>query len=599
MWVTMSLFKQIPGQKLSIKNILIFWISCSFPYLALAGTVDPGLAARIKRDKTAKYVQVLLELDSAGVERDAIASVSTLPRKERPSALALLLKEQARLPHERINKLVSDLGGHDIQSLWLANKIAANMPIDMVNRVSQISGIKRVYSDAILQAPTDRLAIYRPSGTMRRDKLLGRERIIEPPVEIDAVTESVEKIAIAEHIVAMNVPKAWQDGYLGQGVTVAILDTGLDPKRAGLADALANGRLSWFDPYQQRKNPTDTHGHGTYVASLIAESKLFNRAIAVAPDAKIIVARIFNDEGIGRVSAVHRSFEWLLDPDGDPATHDSPDIVNNAWGLGNTIGRCDLEFAEVIALFRAAGIHMVFAAGNDGPSAGTGLSPANNPGVISVGGLNADGQSIWSKSGRGPSVCESVKVFPTILAPAQNIEVMDRIGLAVDEPAKVQGTSFATALVSGMLAVLRSQHPNASLDEIEDWLTTSSEKQIDGIAVVGYPGPNLVGTVREYKSSRSDNGDANFVARDLSFISVKHQPITVNVLSHFDNQGADLVVESVSKPAYGGYAKINVDGTITFTPREKFSGRDYFTYILKKADGSISRRAVINVLVQK
>jgi serine protease AprX len=566
---------------------------------SFAGIVDPALAARIQRDKTTKFIPVMVEVADPNVVAEATARISTLPRKDRPSALAKLLIERSKEPHEQIATALAAYGGREIYSLWLSSKLAATVPIDVVNKISQIPGVKRVYADAILQAPMDRLAVYRPSGTMRRDRLLGRERSVEATPEPETALKSVEKTAIADHLVAMNLPAAWKQGFRGQGVTIAILDTGLDPYRAGLTQSLHKDKSNWFDPYQQRKKPIDAHGHGTNVAGLIVESQLFNRATAIAPDAKIMAARIFNDEGLGRVSAVHRSFEWLLDPDGDPTTNDAPDIVNNAWGLGNTVGRCDLEFAQVIALFRAAGIHMVFAAGNNGPTPGTSLSPANNPGAISVGGLGTDGATMWTRSSRGPSACVSDKAYPTVLALSQSIDVFDKVGLAADEPIRVQGTSFATALVSGMLAVLRSQNPDATLDELEALLASSSQKNIEGVAVVGYPGAysNAHGSLARSKKETVIEDD--LPARDLSFISVQRQPVSVQLLDPLHVGDKKVAVDSISKPAFGGSVMVNADETITFIPRAEFFGRDYFTYVLKDSQGKISRRGVVTVLVKK
>jgi serine protease AprX len=574
-------------------------VSVCLHQFSIAGAIDPALAARIKRDKTTKFIQVMLEVADPNAVAEASAFVSTLPRKERPGALAKLLKARSKQPHDQIAKTLATYGGREINSLWLSGKLAVTIPIDAVNAIAQIPGVTRVYVDAILQAPMDRLAVYRPSGTMRRDRLLGRERSVEEMREPVTTFKAVEKTMIADHLVAMNLPDVWKQGFRGQGVTIAILDTGLDPSRAGLTQALHKDKSYWFDPYDQRKKPTDTHGHGTNVAGLIVESQLFSRATAIAPDAKIMAARIFNDEGLGRISAVHRSFEWLLDPDGDPSTNDAPDIVNNAWGLGNTVGRCDLEFSQVITLFRAAGIHMVFAAGNNGPTQGTSLSPANNPGAISVGGIGADGASMWTRSSRGPSACASEMPYPTVLALSQSIDVFDKVGLAADEPIRVQGTSFATALVSGMLAVLRSQNPNASLEQLEVLLTNTSQKRIDGVAVAGYPGVALNSDAPMAKTKREAIVEDGPQARDLSFISVERQPVRVQLLDQQHLGDKNVTIDSVSKPAFGGSVKVNADETVTFTPRANFYGRDHFTYLLKDSEGKISRRGVVTVLVKK
>jgi serine protease AprX len=582
----------------------VYWASTAlllcpvlgFHQFATAGFVDPALAARISRDKTAKYIQILVDVDDAQRVPEASLHIAALPRKQRPPALAEFLKKRSEQPHAQVALALAQLGGRDVQSLWLVGKLAVNIPIDRVSQVARLPGVGRVYSDAILQAPMDRLALYRPSGTMRRDRLIGREKLTDQPNAPVIEAQPVEKTAIADHLMAMNLPAAWKDGHRGQGVTVAILDTGIDPVRAGLTQALQG---SWFDPYGQRKRPTDTHGHGTHVAGLIVESQLFNRATAMAPEAKIMVARIFNDEGLGRLSAVHRSFEWLLNPDRNSTTQDTPDIVNNAWGLGNSVGRCDMEFAPVIAMFRAADIHMVFAAGNDGPAPGTSLSPANNPGALSVGGLNSNGASIWARSSRGPSACDASKPFPTVLALSQGIDVVDKATLVTDEPVKVQGTSFATALVSGMLAVLRSQQPDASVEEIEYLLAVHTQKKVDGSAVVGYLEAAFTQATAIPVRPEQVLAKDHVIAKDMSFVAVRHHQVDMQLLDPHNGNDRQVTIDSVSKPAFGGLVKINADETLTYIPRENFSGRDHFTYLLKDSAGKTSRRGVITVVVQK
>ena len=159
-------------------------------------------------------------------------------------------------------------------------------------------------------------------------------------------------------------------------------DAGGGPRyrpRLGLPAALDRpGR--WFDPYDQHSSPFDeAPGHGTEVAEVVA---------TMAPDVRILAARVFSDGGRSTTSAVHRVFEWVIDPDGDPRTGDAPSVVNGSWDDGGP-GHCETEFDADLAAMRAAGMVPVFAAGNSGPGANTGASPASAPGAVAVGSVTA------------------------------------------------------------------------------------------------------------------------------------------------------------------------------------------------------------------
>jgi serine protease AprX len=91
-----------------------------------------------------------------------------------------------------------------------------------------------------------------------------------------------------------------------------------------------------------------------------------------------------------------------LDPDGDTSSADAPAIVNNSWNLQSTVDQCNQEFAPDITALRAAGIAVVFAAGNDGPDEATSAGPANDLGRLSVGAADS-AASVTGFSSRGPS----------------------------------------------------------------------------------------------------------------------------------------------------------------------------------------------------
>ena len=149
---------------------------------------------------------------------------------------------------------------------------------------------------------------------------------------------------------ATGAPELWSNGIDGTGVTVATLDTGVDLTHAELASRYRGGGNSWFDPFGQHSEPADLNGHGTQVTGVIVAGS----GMGMAPGARFIAARVFNDSGVSTDSAVHLAFQWLLDPDGNPATHDAPNVVNASWGA--QLAACDREFEPDLQALRAAQI---------------------------------------------------------------------------------------------------------------------------------------------------------------------------------------------------------------------------------------------------
>ncbi len=282
------------------------------------------------------------------------------------------------------------------------------------------------------------------------------------------------------NIAAIHAPALWGLGYTGQGVVVAALDSGVDAAHPDLAASYRGGTNSWFDPYNQHPaSPYDPNGHGTLTMGLMVGADAGGTTIGAAPGAKWIAARIFNDAGGATASAIHLAFQWLLDPDGDPATADQPDVVNNSWTYGAP--GCNLSFEPDLAALRAAGILPLFAAGNGGPGSASSYSPANNPSAFAVGAVGA-GNVIYSGSSRGPSSCGGRSgPFPDVVAPGVNVRSSDLFG----QYSSASGTSMAAPQVAGALALLLSAYPHLAVDTQAAALRQSALE-------LGDPGPDDV-----------------------------------------------------------------------------------------------------------
>ena len=149
-------------------------------------------------------------------------------------------------------------------------------------------------------------------------------------------------------------------------------------------------------------------------------------------------------------------------------------MVNSSWALPETLDQCFTEFEPDIELLEAAGIAVVFSAGNQGPWPSSSVSPSNNAGVIATGGVD-EALEVASFSGRGPGACDG-GVYPEMVAPAVNVRTSDLTfgGLFPNSYVSVTGTSFGAPHVSGGIALLLGAFPDASVDDAKWALETAA-----------------------------------------------------------------------------------------------------------------------------
>ncbi|MDH5331225.1 MAG: S8 family serine peptidase, partial [Aquincola sp.] len=351
------------------------------------------------------------------------------------------------------------LAAHDaarVRDLWIVNGVAVTLPAVAVKELAAQPSVERIDLDSFVQG-----------GRLPR-RSAPRAASSSPSAAPDAIVDTTaEQLHAAPgwNIAAVHAPELWRLGHTGQGVVVASMDTGVDLAHPALRHRWRGGGNSWFDPHGEEAAPYDALGHGTQAMGIVVGGS----ALGVAPDARWIAVKLYNATGGARMSDIHLAFQWLMDPDGDPATVDAPDVVNASWALGGRgPGACVLEFSDDVRALRNAGIAVVFAAGNDGPAPRTSSSPGNNPGVLSAGPVDRD-MAIARQASRGPSSCDGA-VFPRLVAPGVNVRTADLSHGGVPSYATVSGSSLAAPHVAGVLALLAGAFPSASVADLEDAL---------------------------------------------------------------------------------------------------------------------------------
>lgn len=297
---------------------------------------------------------------------------------------------------------------------------------------------------------------------------------------------------IGENIQQIRAPQAWARGATGSGVTVGVLDTGVNFRHEALRNSYRGNRdgvfehdYNWYAPEFHFPQPVVHKPHGTHVTGTItgddlnADSQLRNR-IGVAPGADWIACLGLPDQLIFfEADPVMRCGEFLLAPTRTDGTLPDPDkrphVINNSWSEATCNGSATSYFADMVDAWVAAGMFPVFAAGNTGacglqepPSLSTVSSPASLGSAFAVGSTgNHDGlyatHSLWGPTedlSEGlpnyPDPRGFPQLKPQVVAPG--VEIRSALGRAdadsVDEYQLASGTSMSTPHIAGVVALM-------------------------------------------------------------------------------------------------------------------------------------------------
>lgn len=254
--------------------------------------------------------------------------------------------------------------------------------------------------------------------------------------------------------------------YTGKRVGVAILDTGIYPH-----PDFDSRIVAFKDFVNHRQAPYDDNSHGTHVAGVIGGSGSLSdgKYRGMAPGCHLISCKVLDKKGNGSVVDVLTGLRWIQKHKDEYGIR----IVNISVGSLNKSG-----LGEQSILVRGVdaawddGLVVVVAAGNEGPSPQTITTPGISRSVITVGSsddhkmVDVGGIKMVNYSGRGPT--EACVMKPDIVAPGCNIISCNAICRKNPSPyAGKSGTSMATPIVSGAIALLLEKYPDMTNVEVK------------------------------------------------------------------------------------------------------------------------------------
>ncbi|MET9444014.1 S8 family serine peptidase [Streptomyces sp. NPDC006610] len=279
--------------------------------------------------------------------------------------------------------------------------------------------------------------------------------------------DGVRRATLDTSVGQIGAPKAWEAGYDGTGVKIAVLDTGVDATHPDL-----KGQVTASKNFSTAADAHDRFGHGTHVASIAAGTgaKSGGTYKGVAPGADILNGKVLDDNGYGDDSGILAGIEW--------AAEQGADVVNLSLGGQDTPDTDPLE-AAVDRLSADKGILFAVAAGNSGPE--TVGSPGSANSALTVGAVDGK-DALAGFSSTGPRLGDGA-IKPDVTAPGVDITAASAKGSVIaqeegEKPAgyvTISGTSMATPHVAGAAALLKQQHPEWTYAEIKGALAGSAK----------------------------------------------------------------------------------------------------------------------------
>ena len=412
-------------------------------------------------------------------------AASWLPtRQERRTYVVDALKRQAETSQQELIGLLRELEQQglvsEIQPLWIVNSIRCYATQEVILSLKGRSDIQTIYPCKELHG------------------------LFDDETTLGACDNRRE---IAENLLKVNVDKVWELGFTGQGVLIAIIDTGVSLTHSDLQGRFWDGGAEYpnhgYDFYSHDNDPSDTHGHGTHVAGTLVGTGASGTQTGVAPNAELMVLKVFHGEdNLTEPTLWVEAMQFALEH--------GADVLN--MSLGQPLPDADVKLMSRQACDNtlAAGVVAAVCAGNTrqiqmlAPVPHNIWSPGDCPPphlhedqmvnaggtscVICVGAVDND-DALGGFSSEGPSTWTDVSFYndypyvsnsstsiglirPDVCAPGVNVKSLDYTtnnGYCLKS-----GTSMATPLVAGTIALMLSKDPELTPAQIDEILERTS-----------------------------------------------------------------------------------------------------------------------------
>ncbi|TWD80663.1 subtilisin family serine protease [Kribbella amoyensis] len=423
---------------------------------------------------------------------------------------------------------------------------------------------------------------------------------LKPAQNARALDQGVSKVwldgrvrpVLDKSVPQIGAPAAWQAGYEGSGVEVAVLDTGVDSTHPDLAGKIQQAQDFSGSP----TGPVDHFGHGTHVAATIAGTGAGANGTrkGVAPKADLLVGKVLGDDGYGYDSWIIAGMEW--------AAAEGAKVVNMSLGGGATDGTDPLSQA-VDDITAQTGTLFVVSAGNEGQDQSIG-TPGAAASALTVGAVDRNDQ-LADFSSRGPRLGDD-GLKPEITAPGVDIVAARAAGTAMGAPVDnlytaASGTSMAAPHVAGAAALLAQAHPDWTADQLKNALVSTAKTTPDlSVYAQGAGRVDVARAIQQkvYATGVADFGLAGTAAtRTVTYHNTGDAPVTLTVTVDVDNLDTKQpVTDGITAPSTvtipaGGTADVPVGLDPAKLGRGLYSG-----WIVATGTDGVSTRTAVGAL---
>ena len=369
-------------------------------------------------------------------------------RTARTEKIPIIIRCKKGTDNEEMDQLLKqcaeDAHSHLDQEMRLINSVKGQLTPNKIKEIKDHTAVERIYYDRPVSA------------------------------YLDITNEQIGSAAIRERL-----------QISGAGVTIAVLDTGIHPHED--LTTPGNRIVGFHDVINGESAPYDDNGHGTHCAGDAAGNGAMSNGkyIGPAPEASLVGVKVLDAAGAGSLSSIIQGIEWCV----DYKDIHGIDILSLSLGApAQDSFRLDPLSLAVEEAWHS-GLIVCAAAGNSGPTPSTIGTPAINPFVITVGAaddrdtIERSDDEIAEYSSRGPTIDQFVK--PDIYAPGTNIisllapgsttetELADQI--IGEHYVQMSGTSMATPICAGVIALMLEANPNLSPNDIKSILQVIGE----------------------------------------------------------------------------------------------------------------------------